>query len=172
MIIFDLDCLANDEHRRHFIDVKKRECACGSRLDHICYKCKYWQPDHKAYNEACGEDETVKAVGSVYEMTAYAPFSRDSQIWSSRCESTREKTLDWIISNLYWDSANRDYLTDQLKLRPIGDTSPKEELFKRWLGEWFENTSNQVDFAFSSHKPTIDMFRRRGIFVFDCNQEI
>lgn len=24
--------------------------------------------------------------------------------------------------------------------------------------------------VFSSHKPTIEMFRKRGIFVFDCNQ--
>ena len=192
MIIFDLAALANDEHRRHFID----SSSLGTEEQYKEWlrpflekkECPRWKPDYRAYNEACGGDVAVQEMESVYEMTAYSPFSRDSEIWSSRCESTREKTLDWIISNFYWDSANRDYLNSLLKMRPFDDMRPQEELFSYWMTEYYaslypklekdavEGTEyhrkEKIEFVFSSHKPTIDMFRNRGVFVFDCGQGI
>jgi hypothetical protein len=66
-------------------------------------------------------------------------------------------------------------------MRPIGDDTPQEELFEKWcIDLWpklkpldwsvINYTRSDIEMVFSSHKPTIDMFRKRGIFVLDCNQ--
>ncbi len=193
MIIFDLACLANDEHRRHFIDPKFVPYTIydGSyfRLypefydkesDSCIIPCDpNWKPNYKAYNEACGGDEAIKPVS----RTALSLiFDIDTQIWSSQCTSIKEPMVKWITDNIADISYMNQSWLNKLKMRPIDDTRPKEVLFEGCLDELIKNDPDTydivnripkypVDFVFSSHKPTIDMFRRRGVFVFDCNQE-
>jgi len=134
---------------------------------------------------ACVDDKPIEAVATLHEKIAFAALWTNYQIWSDRYESLRDKTLDWIIKHFYWDTANRSYISDNLKMRPIDDDSPKEELFEKWLIKYMypplqtptpENEGTKIhrkeipEMIFSPHQPTIDMFRKRGIFVFDCNQ--
>lgn len=183
MIIFDLAALANDEHRRRFIDPSKEPDfepeVYNNRISppFIEYFNKetreLWKPNYKAYNEACGKDKPVNAVLDIYRK--YFTTNEYVVVWSSHCESSRENAVLWMKEN---GISRRD-----LKLRPIDDTSPQEQLFERWLRERCSLISlsletgsevwvHDIDFVFSSHKPTIEMFRRRGVFVFDCNQEM
>lgn len=186
MIIFDLACLADDSHRRHFIDPEYRaRCGyCFSCEDkkYLCKDCedfyKDWKPDYPSYYDACIEDKFVAAVFEIYRE--YFLRGYDIFIWSERVDSNREKTILWMKEN---GLSRRGF-----KIRSVGDIRPQEELFNSWLLEYYhslypkldkdaiEGTSyhreEEIDFVFSSHKPTIDMFRRKGIFVFDCNQEI
>ena len=184
MIIFDLDSLANNEHRRHFIE-KPWDCCnkCYTMLK-VGYEypegCECgrnpftWKEDYKAYNEACDKDEPIREVNDIYYTINYA--GRDEIfIWSSRNIYFKVNTETWLTNNdIYCDE-------NVLKMRPIDDNSPQEQLFERWLDELIKNDRETydianripkypVDFVFSSHKKTIEMFRRRGVFVFDCNQ--
>jgi hypothetical protein len=182
MIIFDLDnTLADCEHRRHFVD---REKAAEKG---ICYEqveitmggvqngpwvltkdCdRLWKPDWNAFHEACDKDKIIWPVKSMFIANCH----RDINIWSGRCELVRKKTINWIhehteLSDIFLDSI--------LKMRPIGDTTPDEQLKEKWLDYLGEDTKwgwrHPIEYVFDSHRPSIEMWRRRGIFVFDCNQ--
>lgn len=184
MIIFDLDgTLANCEHRRHFVDCRKRPCAC----DHMCSQCENWIPDWKAFYEACNEDKPILPVFSFFNTIRQYT---DVQIWSGRCESVKEKTIDWFLNKVpirptYW---NKDSWNHVLKMRPIGDYTPDDQLKERWLDEYIasmwpklekptkENMEkvyhrkDPIDFVFDARPNVVSMWRRRGIFVFDVNQ--
>lgn len=173
MIIFDLEAIADDSHRRHLItppeavrfifkDSVPHKNGCILVGNYESESGEIWEPDYEAYNEACGGDEPIKAVLDLYRKL----FTTNEYvvIWSAHCESARENLVLWMKEN---GISRRD-----LKMRPVGDTRPKEKIFENWYDlHNVENPRNNVDFVFSSHKPTINMFRRRGIFVFDCNQE-
>ena len=170
MIIFSLDgVLADCEHRRHLVDWHK--------TDYSIPYCN-WQPDYQAYNEACDKDEVVEPIAVVLRRFER---EREIQIWSDRPESLRQKTLDWIF---YSGIAFPNNIT--LKLRPIGDTTPEHQLKEKWLDENIEmingkrhcrnqgcnhyKCGNPIDFVFESDPKSIEMWKRRGVFVFDVNQ--
>ena len=180
MIIFDLDdVLANCEHRRHFVDPEKNENYCRYNGDDfrryenglINLDIK-WKPDWDAFHEACDKDRPIWKVIKILQILQRNPTTDDIYIWSVRSESVRNKTRKWIHLNLdpalYWDWDLR------LKMRPIGDTTPGEQLKEKWLDERIDDMGNQavsdIEYVFDSHGPSIEMWRRRGIFVFDCNQ--
>ncbi len=184
MIIFDLDgTLADCEHRRHFVDPRKAKCrTCEIEYADLlssrllpCPDCggnRYqmkWKPDWKAYNEACDKDKPIEPLVEVWNNYEIEIALRKSSlvIWSGRCESLREKTLKWLNDNLYGIGING--FDRILKMRPVGDTTPLEKLKERWLDEWF-TSGGKIDFAFDSHLPSIDMWHRRGVFVFNCTQ--
>lgn len=188
MIIFDLDgCLADCEHRRHFVDPSKRQ-DCYYRelsnlkqmqgwyyLDDVSYpksRMKF-KPDWKAFYEACDKDLPIREVISIFKQLTYAGFGNEFHIWSARCQSVFKKTDDWIHEN--------DLFYNELKMRPIGDNTPDAELKEKWLDEYLslptmdfgENgIMPKIDFVFDSDPKSIEMWRRRGIFVFDVNQSV
>ncbi len=205
MIIFDLEALANDEHRRHFIDPKLNAEYCPffmlAEPDlHTGSRCGYkhketmqnFQPDYKAYNEACGGDKIIEPIDKILWDLCHS--DSDIEIWSTRNNGDElQKTIKWMYHNIssLWSYQKRYNLKSNefMKFRPTGDTTPQEVLFERWLDDYVNTPSYDnakyknpkdlrtcvkdynIDFVFSSHKPTIEMFRRRGVFVFDCNQE-
>lgn len=150
MIIFNLDgTLADCEHRRHFVDVA----------------------DFESFYEAFDKDTPIEAVCKIFDDLA---VDNDIQIWSCRCESIRQKTLDWLYNYV-------PYSSQILKMRPIGDNTPYHELKEKWLDEYinsneyvknvFQNRGKSpIHFVFDSDHESIKMWRRRGVFVFDCNQ--
>lgn len=163
MIIFDLDgTLADCEHRRHFVDPRKRDCKCGNKLNHICYKCKHWQPDWPAFYEACDKDEPIHIVIEVFKSIS---DEHEVQIWSGRCESVRGKTIEWLCNNGIIPPLH----VFELKMRPIGDNTPDEVLKERWLDEAMA-AGNKIDFVFDDRPKAVRMWHRRGIFVFNCLQ--
>jgi hypothetical protein len=167
MIIFDLETLADCEYRRHFVD------PALHKGKYVFKPCLGWQdvetgkefiPDYKSFYEACHIDSVIVQTCKLFLDLA---IDNDIQIWSGRCESTREKTLNWIYHYFHCDG-------HILKMRPIGDKTPYHELKEKWLDERIDDMGNQavsdIEFVFDSDPKSIEMFRRRGIFVFDCNQ--
>ena len=171
MIIFDLDgTLADCEHRRHFVDPKKNadfdwgngKIAVNYNGEACDYKGDPFKPDWKAFYEACDQDVPIDPVRYALEHFYYN--EDEIQIWSGRCESVREKTVDWI--NRHLGGMKR---IKELKMRPIGDNTPDDQLKERWLDEEISK-GNKIDFVFDDRKKVVRMWRRRGIFVFNCCQ--
>jgi hypothetical protein len=160
MIIFDLDgTLANCEHRRHFVEKNDGKLRCGEN----------WKPDWDAFHEACDKDTPIEPVLDVFiHLTQGEPFNHDVQIWSGRCESVREKTLKWLV-NLTGYCEDYRYWERRLKMRPIGDSTPDDILKEKWLDEALSE-GKKIDFVFDDRPKVVRMWRRRSIFVFNCNQ--
>ncbi len=183
MIIFDLDgTLADCEHRRHFVD---RDKAAEKG---ICYEeieitfggvqngpwvltndpCRLWKPDWKAFYEACDQDKPIYPIWYMFHRAAQCS---EVEIWSGRCETVREKTIHWLMNQCplkptYWD---KESWKSVLKMRPIGDNIPDDQLKERWLDETIAKGIS-VEFVFDDRPKVIRMWRRRGIFVFNCCQ--
>jgi hypothetical protein len=199
MIIFDLDgSLACCEHRRHFVDPEKNPNVYLHEdkwlyLDDYSYpKSRVrWKPDWSAFYEACDKDMPIEPVIEVFRRL----MRFHVEIWSGRCESTRDKTMKWIQKNICYGTyvehtRNEVKLFDAcdipLKMRPEGDNTPDDELKEKWLDERIlyqycnlcygsidmncPCKKSAVDFVFDDRKKVRDMWQRRGIFVFDVNQ--
>lgn len=184
MIIFDLDgTLADCQHRRHFVEryhpINEKKRLSEISLEQspaIDPNYRGWRPDWKAFYEACDKDKVIFPVKSMLVQNAH----RDISIWSGRCESVRKKTILWIYDHTELNDA---FIDSILKMRPIGDYTPDDVLKERWLTErCSDHISAQIkghpfgikhgiNFVFDSDPDSIKMWRRRGIFVFDCNQD-
>ena len=180
MIVFDLDgTLADCEHRRHFIEHNKNEDLSwefesvdnhGIPLNGTEHKGNWfhpndltnpWKPDWKAFYEACDQD---KPIYNVMQMARCFMRHEESnvQIWSGRSEEVYQKTIDWLF-------ANQMKGFTCLKMRPIGDYTPDDQLKERWLDEALAK-GEKIQFVVDDRPKVIRMWRRRGIFVFDVNQ--
>ena len=186
MIIFDLDgTLADCEHRRHFVDPCKNLISTGGIGE--CDFRPGWKPDWQAFYEACDKDVPIEPVCDVFRKTMMhnkALNTHGWEIWSGRCESVRDKTLKWLVENLCPYFNLDRYWNNRLKMRPIGNTESDEVLKERWLDEMIQNSIgkfmlkektehqgvNEIDFVFDDRPKVIRMWRRRGIFVFNCCQ--
>ena len=198
MIIFDLDMtLANCEHRRHFIRPTCKECKCELTkeiefdigwhcpypCDNVTYKTD-WKPDRKAFYEACDKDTPIKASMEILHILFAC--EKDIHIWSGRCETVWDKTEEWLLDYLEMKYCVKFNPSKNLKMRPIGDTTPDDELKERWLDEYLNSMWPKLDkdapdgtvykrkdpiqFVFDSDPESIKMWKRRGIFVYNCNQ--
>lgn len=177
MIIFDLDTLADDTHRRHFIE------PSINHLRSVKYDGKYaniltgelWQPDYEAYNAACGDDVPIK-----YTITILSQFiiysNYNVEIWSVRCESLKSITLKWLYENWFFNMFTIDIkrLDKCIKMRPIGNSDPAHVLKEKWLEDTLIETKwgnkYSIDFVFDSDPESIAMWKRRGVYCFDCRQ--
>lgn len=157
MIIFDLDgTLANCDHRRHFVERSEK-------------------PDWRAFFEACDKDTPIEPTVLMWNNQISLGLMGVHQIWSGRCESTRQKTEKWLQDHLLC------FKSTQLKMRPIGDYTPDHILKEQWLNERCSDlmeariegrmpTKHDIQFVFDDRPKVVNMWRRRGLFVFDCNQ--
>jgi hypothetical protein len=198
MIIFELDnVLADIEHRRHFVDPRKHPdfywgkdkdgndlYARDSQGNYCDAVGNPFKPDWQAFYEACDKDEPITPVVSMLEYIGEGKeYGSDTpwvdyegiEIWSGRCESVRNKTEKWLSKHIRYNSAAK--IT--LKMRPIGDSTPGHELKERWLNEYLNlptmdvancANANTIEMVFESDPESIAMWKRRGIFVFDCRQ--
>lgn len=182
MIIFDLDgTLADCEHRRHFVDKSYITCGINCNKNHRCLYClrklEKDQPNWQAFYEACDQDKpiypTIDIFHSIigndrcYVNNKLMGFQK-LEIWSGRCESVRQKTEKWLQENIYYNFCDFDFHFN-LKMRPIGDYTPDDVLKERWLDEAIAQ-GKKVEYVFDDRPKVVRMYRRRGIFVFDCNQ--
>jgi len=195
MIIFDLDgTLADCEHRRHFVDANKNpdyetvwvenektknwsgtyrpaffDCSdmpMGDEVVRHKITGHKFKPDWKAFYEACDKDTPILPVRDI--LWWLNPFKNKISIWSGRCESVREKTIEWIIDQIFLGN----FITFEqieLKMRPVVDSTPDDVLKERWLDEAIAE-GKTVEYVFDDRPKVIRFWRRRGIFVFDCNQ--
>lgn len=172
MIIFDLDgTLADCEHRRHFVQ-KYIACDHWHQIPNhpvdMCDECKKkhkeWKPDWRAFYDSCDKDRPIVPVIAMLNALENT-YTLGIEIWSGRCESVRERTNTWLIRNGITDLER----VKNLKMRPIGDYTPDDELKEKWPDETISE-GKRVDFVFDDRPKVVRMWRRRGIFVFDCNQ--
>lgn len=175
MIIFDLDgTLADCEHRRHFVDPRK-----DLNLRNIQYKdgtfdvhkvgnptLYQFKPDWQAFYEACDKDEPIEET--IYILKKMLE-NYTVKIWSGRCESVKDKTLNWLKENIEIYGHDISYFDSILKMRPIGDSTPDDQLKERWLDETIKD-GKKIEFVFDDRPKEIRMWRKRGIFVFNCCQ--
>lgn len=183
MIIFDLDgVLANCEHRRHLVDpynypdiceYSNYRIVCGQPLIDLDGKASWrykktgepFKHGLKEFYEACDKDEPIQPTADLLVSLMLENIIRlghEIQIWSGRCESVREKTVKWLEESIWGCSY-------KLKMRPIGNNTPDEILKERWLDEALAE-GKKIDMVFDSSETNCDMWNKRGIFVFDCNQ--
>lgn len=173
MIIFDLDgTLADCEHRRHFVDPTKSVNHIlqgydgnGKMIEEAGVYCNIidgqrFKPNWKAFYEACDKDTPIEFVIHVFKKMNE---NYGIEIWSGRCESTREKTEKWLYEYI------PGYSFVRLKMRQISDNTPDDILKEKWLDEAIAE-GKTIDFVFDDRPKVVRMWRRRGIFVFNCNQ--
>ena len=178
MIFFDLDgTLADCSHRKHFVTHNKShgfdqlyELKEGKWIHK--HTGEKFVPDWQSFYEACDQDipidPTIRIMNQFLLMDGMEE-SFDLQIWSGRCESVRLKTLIWL-ENTFDIYGHDTYFFDSiLKMRPIGYYTPDDQLKERWLDEALAQ-GKTIDFVIDDHKKVIDMYLRRGIFVFDVAQ--
>lgn len=182
MIIFDLDgTLANCEHRRHLINPDEYPHICeysnyyidatGDTVIDLDGKASWrykktgkpFQSGWSEFYEACDKDEPIQPVIDILNYICYC--ERDKiEIWSSRCESVKEKTVKWLSKHTNFPLCN------ELKMRPIGDNSTIEWLKESWYLDLKILTNKNINFVFDSHPQSVKMWKRRGVFVFNCTQ--
>lgn len=137
-------------------------CHCGSTPG-------IWKPDWKSFYDACDRDTLIEPVASLwgdFEITLSC-YPEKIQIWSGRSESVRDKTEQWLEKHLFIPAG---YFPFGLKMRPRGDNDFVHQLKEQWLDEALAR-GEKIEFVFDSDPDSIAMWRRRGIFVFDCNQK-
>lgn len=130
----------------------------------------------------CDKGTVIQPVLSTFiHLTQGEPFNHDVQIWSGRCESIRKKTLKWFV-DLTGYCEDYQYWDRRLKMRPIGDSTPDYMLKEMWLNQQCKDQfsfqeakkkfpdEHSIDFVFACDPKEIEMWRRRGIFVFDVSQ--
>lgn len=181
MIIFDLDgTLADCNHRKYLIDEQgihpayfRHPCpTCNDGSYHMIdiqfHKAtgKKWKPNWNAFFEACSDDLPIKPVIMLFRNLL---CEDEIQIWSGRSESVREKTMQWISENIYERIERIPQETFSLKMRPIGDYTPDEVLKEKWLNEALAE-GKKIQFVFDDRPKVVQMWRQRGIFVFNCLQ--
>ena len=161
MIIFDLDgTLADCEHRRHFVDSLKNsdfEIANG----------KKFTPNWDAFHEACDQDIPIDPVIQI--LWKFHVLDECIEIWSGRSESVRSKTQEWLHEHVFFQLNFKQY-NIPLKMRPIGDYTPDDQLKESWLDEALADGKN-IECVFDDRPKVVRMWKRRGIFVFNCNQK-
>lgn len=129
------------------------------------------------------KDESIEPLISlIYNL--WVREGEDIEIWSTRCESFRSETTKWICQNIFPFQQGD---IPKIKMRPIGDSTPLHELKERWLDEYLNSIyppltkyfedgevlhrKDPIEFIFDSDEKCINMWRRRGIFVFNCSQK-
>lgn len=172
MIIFDLDgTLADCEHRRHFVDSSK----LGTKEDYERWitpfiesrTCPKWKPDWRSFYEACDKDKVISQTKSLFDFIGMNGYPHKLQIWSGRCESVREKTKAWLRKYSFAYACHEFDI--EIKMRPIGDSTPDDVLKEKWLDEALAS-GKTIDYVFDDRPKVVRMWRRRGIFVFNCLQ--
>lgn len=142
-VIFDLDgTICDVTHRRHFVATKP----------------KNW----KAWNEGMVNDTPNAAVEFVFRALNNASNAADTDLIfvSGRSDDYREKTEEWL--NKY------NFAYNALFMRKCKDNRD-DSIVKGEIADEIEKTHN-ILFVFDDRKRVVDMWTRRGVWVFDVGQ--
>lgn len=122
MIIFDLRVLADDSHRRHFIDPNSINHLINPQGKYYnVFTEEVFKPDYAAYYAAADKDEPIKDVIKIFDSLRKRNILH---VWS-----------DTPHINIEFFSKEYDLHRFQVRERPDGDTTPWHELKKRWILE-------------------------------------
>lgn len=142
LVVFDIDgTLANIEHR----------------LDYVRSKPKNW----RAFDAGIPNDKVNEPVATV--MVNMADAGHDIVLASGRNERSRKATVDWLYDNEL-DCYQKLYMRKADDFR--SDDVVKQEILDQIITDY----GRKPDMVFDDRKRVVDMWRRNGIWVFDCNQ--
>lgn len=147
LYIFDLDgTLALCDHRRLILENKGNP----NRWDD--------------FYRACVRDEPNKSIIELYQMLYWGMnFSTGQQnevrIFSGRSELVRDDTIRWLWRQLGFLDATSIWI----KMRPIGDYTPDEQLKKKWYDELSQKDKNRLVCVFDDRQKIVDMWRSIGV---------
>lgn len=127
----------------------------GHRQMWVKNKPKNWV----AYNKTMSEDTIIKPVAEILELIEAAGYI--VYICSGREEIYRDITQKWLYKN----SINYDGLYMRKEKDYRDDTIVKEEMLHE-IQQFYD-----VVAVFDDRHKVVDMWRKNGCFVFDCNQE-
>lgn len=143
LVVFDIDgTLANIDHR----------------LDYVRSKPKNW----KAFDAGIPNDKVNLPVAEAF----YALKAAGNEIIfaSGRNERSRDATMKWLQENNLWDYRAKLYMRKADDFR--SDDIVKQEILDQIVADY----GKKPDMVFDDRKRVVDMWRRNGIWVFDCNQ--
>jgi pyruvate dehydrogenase complex dehydrogenase (E1) component len=119
----------------------------------------------------CNNGKVISPVADIFKKFGGSIGSIwGPQIWCGRCESMRDDTIDWLVNKLdcflddEWRACN-----SILKMKPFGSTVPNHVIKEHWLDNAIYN-GKTIEFVFDCCDKSIEMWRRRGVFVFNCSQ--
>lgn len=180
MIVFSFECLADDSHRRHFIECPLNRCLTPYR-DCICCKCEKrntWQPDYAAYYAAAKDDKPIEATITIWNQweVDLALDKEPFQIW---CDVPLSYANNVCASINHITGFDARYM----RFRPDGDTTPWHELKEKWVQEYLKypelpshpddkiytrNDKPQIAFE-RSGSPMIEVWKKYGVPVFEVH---
>lgn len=144
LVVFDIDgTLADIEHRRGYVRTKP----------------KNW----KAFEAGIPNDEVNLPVAKVFRQLVSDGAFTDVVLASGRSEKSRQATEDWF--RFYNLLGYR-----KLYMRPDGDYRSDVEVKSEILDQIIVDFGKKPDMVFDDRPGVVNMWRDRGIFVFDCNQ--
>lgn len=143
LVVFDLDgTLANIEHR----------------LGYVRSKPKNWP----AFDAGIPNDTVNQTVAEVFHALKAA--GNEIIFASGRSEKTRDNTMKWLRDNGLWDYRSKLYM------RKADDYRSDDVIKREILNDIIADYGRKPDMVFDDRKRVVDMWRRNGIWVFDCNQ--
>lgn len=160
LYVFDLDgTLADLTHRLHY--VRKPWSAAEERQahpEHILIEIQNWKPNWDKFFEEVDKDKPVQWVIDLLDVLRH---KGDILILSGRSDASETKTREWLKKH----GVQYDYL----QMRPAKNHKP-DYLLKKWMLEDFLRDKDfQVQFIVDDRQVVVDMWRKNGYNVLQCN---
>lgn len=129
-----------------------------ANIDHRLYLIKGEKKDWPAFFDACDKDTPVEWIVHLLRVLA---ASGQILILSGRNREVLKKTQDWLEKHRVTH--------DWLEMRPRKDHRPddvlKIEMLRGWMGC---NPEHEVAFIVDDRQRVVDMWRREGFNVLQC----
>ena len=170
LYVFDLDgTLADLTHRLHYI--RKPVCRyCkglpikfenGSTAE--CLHCSgnfkdlNWKKDWNGFFDAVDKDKPIKWVMDLLDNVR---GRGEVLILSGRSQATENKTREWLRKH--------DILYDYLVMRPTNNHKPDYIIKRYMLEDFLRDKAFQVQFIVDDRQSVVDMWRKIGYNVLQC----
>ena len=148
--------MLNVDRRNCFIfDLDGTICDVSHRRQYVATKPRNWD----AWNRGLMNDVPHPAVKIVYQALRQQ-YEYDMIVVSGRSDDYKEQTIKWLTDNeIFYDEIYmrkyKDHRDDAVVKGEIAD-----EILK----------THKILGVFDDRKRVVDMWAKRGIWVFDCGQ--
>ncbi len=132
-----------------------------SNCDHRLHHLKREKPDWDQFFDECdGDAPNPWCVALISSMLA---AGYHVYVVSARSRIVEEKTLAWFLKHVpAFDHPNLHvYL-----VRPIGDSTPDQELKRAWLNGFAHR--DEIAFVVDDRQKVVDMWRQEGLVCLQC----
>lgn len=187
MIIFDYATLADDSHRRHFIDPRLHNNliylppGISSSMKPWGWYSKddvLWQPDYASYYREAKDDKPIEATLSIHGRFWIGERPLHTIIWCDLEKKYREQVYEWLLDNWYIGlfENEKESFKGTIRMRPDGDTTPWHELKYKWVkemsvkGDTIYGINTIFDMTFESEGSSMTkIWKKHGVPVFEVH---